>query len=536
MLKELRCDIFREKIIRFHKGLNVILGDNLASNSIGKSTFLMILDFVFGGNTYVKVNYDVVENIGHHELKFCFDFSDEKFYFIRHTEKYRSVFCCDRNYNILNEISIDDYTDLLKKKYKIELPYLSFREITSPYSRIWGKNNYDLKKPLHQDVRQRNKEVVLTLIKLFNKYEGIKTFEEKLKDLEDKNKAVLAAIKNDFLPSLTKRGYQKNIENITDLKNQVENLKSDVLALSINLKELVTKEILNLKNEKSQLVKQKDVYENRLKRTQNNILRRNMSLQSQFVKLTEYFPNVNLKKLGEIEQFHNSISSILIHELRKIEKELLLKIRYLQEEIGKIDLLINEKLNVKDAPNYTVDRIVELTTKIQQMEYANSIYDKQQKILEEIKNAKNDLSDIKATVTSNITSLLNTKMVEINKKINTTGRRPPVIEVKDDTYMFLGFDDTGTGKAYTNLLTLDLAIFRLTPVPILIHDSLLFKNVENAAIENIIAIYNSEKKQVFIAIDEINKYSKETQAILSTQSVLSLSAEKTLFIKDWKKN
>ena len=49
MLKRIRCDKFREKEIIFHPGLNAVIGDEIASNSIGKSTLLMIIDFVFGG-------------------------------------------------------------------------------------------------------------------------------------------------------------------------------------------------------------------------------------------------------------------------------------------------------------------------------------------------------------------------------------------------------------------------------------------------------------------------------------------------------
>ncbi|OTA65042.1 hypothetical protein [Limosilactobacillus reuteri] len=53
MLVEVSSDAFksygktREKI-KFHSGLNVVVGGRRGANSIGKSTFLMILDFVFG--------------------------------------------------------------------------------------------------------------------------------------------------------------------------------------------------------------------------------------------------------------------------------------------------------------------------------------------------------------------------------------------------------------------------------------------------------------------------------------------------------
>ena len=56
MLKEIVCDAFKANgkprgPITFHKGLNTIPGGAAAENSIGKSTFLLVIDFCFGGST-----------------------------------------------------------------------------------------------------------------------------------------------------------------------------------------------------------------------------------------------------------------------------------------------------------------------------------------------------------------------------------------------------------------------------------------------------------------------------------------------------
>ena len=40
--------------ISLHAGLNTVMGSSNGSNSIGKSTFLMIIDFAFGGDDYVE--------------------------------------------------------------------------------------------------------------------------------------------------------------------------------------------------------------------------------------------------------------------------------------------------------------------------------------------------------------------------------------------------------------------------------------------------------------------------------------------------
>lgn len=54
MLIEIKSTAFRQNTISFNKGLNVILGDEKASNSIGKSTMLKVIDFAFGGESYSK--------------------------------------------------------------------------------------------------------------------------------------------------------------------------------------------------------------------------------------------------------------------------------------------------------------------------------------------------------------------------------------------------------------------------------------------------------------------------------------------------
>lgn len=196
---------------------------------------------------------------------------------------------------------------------------------------------------------------------------------------------------------------------------------------------------------------------------------------------------------------------------------------------------MDEKLNIKNAPKYTVNRMVELATRIKLLEQANEIYDKQSAVKEDMAKAKKDLAEIKSSVISEINSRINTKIYELNKVINIDGRSAPVMDLREGGYDFRGLDDTGTGRAYVNLLIFDLAIFSITQLPILIHDTLLFKNVENVAIERIVDIYSKQTKQVFIAIDEINKYDNVTEKILNEHSVLKLAYDKTLFIKDWKK-
>ena len=113
MLKKISCELFKvngqkREPIRFHKGLNIILGGGTGVNSIGKSTMLLIIDFVFGGNTYLSS--DAVKQLGNHNIEFVFEFDGIDYRFVRSTAQANSIFRVDENDNILNEIDLQDFT------------------------------------------------------------------------------------------------------------------------------------------------------------------------------------------------------------------------------------------------------------------------------------------------------------------------------------------------------------------------------------------------------------------------------------------
>lgn len=137
MLLELRCAKFRQNPISFHPGLNTVLGDKAATNSIGKSSLLMIIDFVLGGETYIKYNADTVRELGNHEFEFILKFGDNLHYFKRSTENHNYVRVCDSKFEHKDSIHIRKYTDFLKDQYGLQNRSSNFRDIVSRYMRVW---------------------------------------------------------------------------------------------------------------------------------------------------------------------------------------------------------------------------------------------------------------------------------------------------------------------------------------------------------------------------------------------------------------
>jgi uncharacterized protein YydD (DUF2326 family) len=94
--------------------LNVVLGDSVATNSIGKSTLLMVLDFIFGGETFLDHNKDVVRELGDHDYFFAFVFDKNNYFFRRGTHTPDIVYACNDKYEEKKPLSIEDYKVFLK--------------------------------------------------------------------------------------------------------------------------------------------------------------------------------------------------------------------------------------------------------------------------------------------------------------------------------------------------------------------------------------------------------------------------------------
>ena len=134
MLYEICCDQFYQKHIVFNPGLSVVLGTDTGDNSIGKSTFLLIVDYVFGGKAYAGAT-DIINNVGPHDIYFSFIFNGEPFRFCRNSIHVPTVWKCNESYEKTEEIDLDDYCKWLDSKYDMALPELTFRDAVGQIGR-----------------------------------------------------------------------------------------------------------------------------------------------------------------------------------------------------------------------------------------------------------------------------------------------------------------------------------------------------------------------------------------------------------------
>jgi len=200
-----------------------------------------------------------------------------------------------------------------------------------------------------------------------------------------------------------------------------------------------------------------------------------------------------------------------------------------------IDSKISERLNNYDNPVALIERVSALSEKWSRLRRENEYFEKQTNIDVDLADLQTALSDLKTGVLKDIEASINVAIRATVDRIYGPGSRAPTLGLNEDGYSYQIMDDTGTGTAYANLVIFDLAILELTQLPIIIHDSPLFKNVENNAVAKFIGEYRRSNKQVFISLDQIKKYGTKAASELRSLCVLQLDRSNVLYTVNWGK-
>ncbi|MED4040984.1 DUF2326 domain-containing protein [Niallia taxi] len=534
MLYEVLCDRFMQNRIEFHVGLNTVLGDDYGSNSIGKSTFLMIVDFVFGGKDYVMKSSDIHRNIGNHEVRFCFIFNNQKYFFSRNTNDLEIVNICDENYTIMSNISLENYCNDLKDLYEISLNDTSFRNIVGRFSRIYGKDNLDEKRPLNIIPNEKVGEPTNALLKLFDLYSAISELDLLLKEKESKLKAFKNAQKYNYISSTGKRKYTANLKELNSLKEEKEKISEQLGGNLIDWDSIKSDELLELKRNLSIVKRHRGKLNSQMKIIDQNISETAGLKEEKFDDLLTFFPNAEVRKLSEIEKFHVEIRKVLKDELKQKKSELSKLIAIAQCEIDELEAKINEVAQVPNLSKIILTKYSNLQKKIEILENENSAFD----MLNTLKVSKDDVKqrrdNIKLEQLHQLQNTINAKMLEINDYIYSGRKKPPFVSFDKNQYTFETVDDTGTGTSYKSMVVYDLSILELTQLPILIHDSVVLKQISDEAIEKILLKYKNAAKQIFISFDKLSAYSIVSQRILKETKVLELTVNgKELFGWSW---
>ncbi|MGI6497524.1 MAG: DUF2326 domain-containing protein [Oscillospiraceae bacterium] len=258
--------------------------------------------------------------------------------------------------------------------------------------------------------------------------------------------------------------------------------------------------------------------------------------EADLTSLREFFPEANLQKLIDIERFHNKIQTILQDELESTKARL-------EEELTPLKQMVEhlEKQAEKIHPSVAFSKeflaaYTHLDRRIHKLEDENEAFDTRNTLQNEKKQASDRLRLQMETVLKVIETTINRHMSEISDYVSQGKDNPPILGIKEyNSYSFETPKDTGTGTNFKGMLIYDISILNSTALPALAHDSLLFANVSDDTIGQVLSLYAREKqKQIFIAFDRASKYDKATQSIIRENTVLKLDVDQqALFGRKW---
>ena len=533
MLSEIYCDEFHQKQIIFNTGLSVVLGTKTGDNSIGKSTFLLIVDYVFGGSTYAKAA-NVIEQVGSHDIYFSFVFGEETFKFCRNNIDSQTVWKCDSSYKKAEKIELDDYCAWLDSKYAISLPELSFRDAVGRYIRVYGKNNYDEQHPLHYLPTEKAEKACIALLKLFDVYAPLKETESAAQSSNAKLVAYKKAQSLQFISKITKREYNRNKKELQDVSAQIDELSSglehgllDVDAAASEQAVYIKKLLSRARRARSKVKAQWDLLD-------ENGAYAFSSTTDNFADLQHFFPNAAIAKLKDIETFHQTISQVFRSELKAERSTLGNDLAEYDKIIHEYEAQLQELIQNPNLSKVILTRHAELLREKERMQKENNAYEKLQNLKQSQKEDAERLKSIKQRQLATVSQQINEEMSRINTAIYEGKYNAPVLDFSDSGYIFFTPNDTGTGIAYKGLIVFDLAVLKLTKLPILVHDSIVLKQISDDAIEKIVELYSNCGKQVVIALDKQDSYSEKTSKLLGQSTVLKLGSNgQELFGRSW---
>ncbi|MES1950544.1 hypothetical protein S4A8_06783 [Salinisphaera sp. S4-8] len=535
MLKAIACEKFHHKTIRFKPGLNVVVGGDLATNSIGKSTLLMVVDFVMGGTDFLNHNADVVAELGHHDYRATFEFVGKFHLYRRDTAMPDVVHLCDDSWEVIEALTLQEYRERLTAHYGLTDLGLSLRQACAPFSRIWGKKNLEPARPLDAHLKQPAVDSLYLVLKLFQKYDEVEGLEGALKNVQARASALKAAFRQKVVPKISKKKYRENSKEIVRLSEEFASIRSDLALYAMNLRQLANKEVAEIKSSKDELLNARARVASRLQRVSGS-LKESKHIQSKnFEVLTKFFPSMESERLASVEEFHSDIAQILRKEMRQNERTLKDELDRIDEALLGLDERLREILANVENPELIVDRVYDVSKKVRSLQQENEYYDQNATLRSDAGSLRKDLEEKRLLALSKIAKLINWELSSLAKAIYQNSQKSPYLYFSSSNYDYKIYEDTGTGKAYGNLILFDLAVFGATRLPYLIHDSLLFKNVENKAVERIVEQYGHFKRQSFIALDEVGKYSEATGELVDRAAVVRLSDDQVLYIKDWRR-
>ena len=538
-----KCESEIRPVIQFHDGLNTVRGAFDARNSIGKSTFLNVIDFVFGGSTLGK-SKPIRDNVGKHDIFFTFRFEGEDFHFSRNTG--RDQFICiysDKNWeNKIEEWKKEDFDAFLKEKYGLDKCEGSWRQIMTRFFRIQSRASKAAENPLKAGNEPQPTGIAI-LQQLFEVYNQIKKLNEDAEKAEADIKALerVNALELDSIRMFKSKKERENAnKELYQLQAKKQSLLSNEDEKQIQLQLEIANRKQELKSELSFLRGQVNLAQSKIRRLEL-LATQSSGINPQEVEdFARYFPNADLESLESIEAFHRKLFTLVnqeiagqVEELQKEQQELNAAIIPLRTELTTVYKGV-------EMDETVLKMLSELDFQINLLQQRIEKWDTHARLKEGKKEAFKQVEAKRKELNLYLQRRINSKLLELCDQVSNGEIEPPRLEFSETakSFEFYTPDDDGTGTSNKGVVLLDLALLNMTNLPVVAHDSPMFQSIDFPTTGALLELYQKQKKQIFIAFDRHESYTgtPKVKEIIEATTVIEVGPEeKALYGKAWNK-
>lgn len=534
MLVELFCDKFfygscKENPIRFYSGLNIVRGGDAGDNSIGKSSFLQIVDFAFGGESYEKT--DLIRSYGHHTIYFAFEFEGRIFRFGRSTETPRRIMKFTDVYESSEEIAIQEYRNFLLMMYLPDSRANDFRLLTNCFFKFFANQNSPFPDPLRFVSTEKEELGIERFLKLYNAFAPLEKKKIKNEDAKKRKKSYDVAAKSGFLINATMAESKSLTKKINMLEKELQELESGLFS---DLKSLKDESLVPVNEKLSDLV----CLRSKIK-TDWNLLKRNKvgaerKINADYGELQRFFPNIDIRCLEEIDAFHESLKIVLKEEIEESFEKVQRQLALINDSIAQEQKKKESVEKISEATSLLMESFAEKKSLLNQLKRQKSQIDECLQLKKDCKNFKADYNKSLLEITKPLEEAINKTLADMNVFVaGQVGNNPRICIKSSCAYDYGTADDNGSGIKAKDVLLFHLAMLKETSAFVLIHDSFDLKQMQDSFFTNIVKLCEKESlnKQKFLAVDKVSSFSEDSEFIdvVEKRTILKLDSEHKLF-------
>lgn len=532
-------------VITLHAGVNIVEGADQAQNSIGKSTLLQIIDFIYAGNDFLDSDaVRLPQAVGHHAIHFTLRLNGQDHHFVRTTDRpgFVTRYHDPDWQEKVEDLTLAEYQQFFLDEYGLGETGGTWRELVGRFSRVDERDMALLDRPLAAAARANDIEGAKALLRLFGAYEEIEKIQSRYDQVRKEVDALNATAKgkySNYIKFTTKKERDAAQKDLLQARSEAKQLRTHADLDLFEAERKARHEQAQRRAELRPLTQQVDAINSRLAIVEATLSGQTRITTYNLEEFYEFFPNANRESLETIEYYHHQLTDILEDQLREQQRhyqaqaaELKVAINNLQAQI----LALGESVQLDDA---VYDQSAQLQARINRLEEQIHTFDHNEELKKERKQLKHEIDEAIPQTLGHLTDAINAQMKTANDALYPQQhRKSPLFAFKAATKgVFYTFDhngDTGSGAKAKNLIVFDLAVLHSTPLPFFIHDSAIIKPVAFAPVRELLTIYaNSstltsganEPKQVFFSFDATKAYGTGAEDSVAENQIIHLDED-----------